>query len=64
MAGRVEKWQSRRQERREERLEQLARKLAAGGRPMAGGYGFKLLAMAVIVAFFVAAYLLFADVLG
>jgi hypothetical protein len=64
MAGRVEKWQARRQERREERLEEMARRLAAGGRPMAGGLGFKLLALAVLAAIFVAIYLLFDDVLN
>jgi hypothetical protein len=58
MAGRVEKWQSRRQERRQERLEEMARRLAAGGRPMAGGAGFKLLALAVILALGVAIYLM------
>ena len=58
MAGRVEKWQTRRQERREERLEEMARRLAAGGRPIAGGFGLKLVALLIIVALGAAIYLL------
>ena len=59
MAGRVEKWQSRRKERREERLEEMARRLAAGGRPVvAGGLVLKLVALGVLVAFGVLFYLI------
>ena len=58
MVGRVEKWQSRRKERREERLEEMARRLAAGGRPVvAGGLVLKLVALGVIVALGVVIYL-------
>ena len=58
MAGRVEKWQSRRKERREERLEEMARRLAAGGRPaLAGGLLLKLVALGIFVAIGVVIYL-------
>ncbi len=58
MAGRVEKWQSWRKKRRDERLEEMARRLAAGGRPVvAGGWFLKLVALGVIVALAVVFYL-------
>ena len=55
MAGSlVTRWRTWRQERREERrqemLERLGLRIERGGAPFAGGYGFKLVALAILVA--------------
>ena len=51
MAGAlVERWRSWRAQQREERLERLGQQLQAGGTPVAGGFVFKLFAIAIIIA--------------
>ena len=57
------RWRTWRAKRREEQLERLALQLERTGgdhtgAPVAGGYGFKLFALAVLVAIIVAAVLI------
>jgi hypothetical protein len=59
MAGSlVTRWRTWRAKRREEMLERLGLQIERGGAPIAGGYGFKFVALAVLVAVAVAAVLI------
>jgi hypothetical protein len=50
MAGQlVTRWRTWRAERREKMLESLEQQIERGGAPIAGGYGLKLVALAIIV---------------